>query len=288
MKKVLKWVGVIVGVAVVLLAIAGFVVSSIGKSRARQTFEISASLLSSVSADSASLARGTHLSIIHACQECHGADLSGKIFVDAPPFRVSASNLTSGAGGIGSSYSVEDFDRLIRYGVRPNGQSVIIMPSKTFHNLNDEDTAALIAYLKSVPPVDNELPPTELKTLGTILAGAGAVDLAESVHLEAARPGPVPPGETVDYGKYLTSITCIYCHGADLGGGEALEPGTPAPPALTKAASWPLDQFMSTIRTGVRPDGLPMDPQIMPWTAFRDMTDMELSAIHAYLQTIGG
>lgn len=287
MKKVLTWTGIIAGSLIMLLVIAGFVVSSIGKSKATQVYDVSASLLSSVPADSLSIARGAHLSMIHACAECHGNNLGGKVFVDAPPFIAVATNLTSGSGGIGASYSVEDWDRAIRYGVKPNGKAVfMIMPSKTLHYLNDDDTADLIAYLQSVPPVDHTLPATELRPLGNILTGAGALDPSTTVHTSVSRPARVEPGTTAAYGKYLSSITCIYCHGADYAGGPPVEPDTPPAPGLATAGNWTLDQFTHTMRTGVKPDGIPLNPSVMPWPAFKSMTDLELEAIHLYLNTL--
>lgn len=287
MKKILTWIGIIAGSTIILLALAGFVVSSIGKSKASQVYDVSASLISLAPADSASLARGAHLSVIHACAECHGNNLGGQVFVDAPPFIAVASNLTSGKGGIGSSYSVADWDRAIRYGVKPNGQSVfMIMPSKTLHYLDDEDTADLIAYLQSVPSVDNTLPATELRPLGNILTGAGALDPSIAVHTSASRPTRVEPAATAAYGKYLSSITCIYCHGADYAGGPPVEPDTPPAPGLAAAGNWTLEQFANTMRSGVKPDGLPMNPSVMPWPAFKSMTDLEMQAIHLHLNTL--
>ena len=287
MKKVLTWIGIIAGSLILLLVIAGFVVSSLGKSKAAQVYEVSASLLSDAPSDSVSLANGAHLAQIHACAECHGNNMGGRIFADAPPFLAVASNLTSGEGGIGSSYTVQDWDRAIRYGVKPNGQAVfMIMPSKSYHYMNDEDTADLIAYLQSIPPVDNPLPTTELRTLGNVLTGAGAIDPAIAVHTSASRPEPVEPGATAAYGKYLSSITCIYCHGTDYAGGPPVEPGTPPAPGLINSGNWTADQFFDTMRTGVKPDGIPLNPQVMPWPAFKQMTDLELEAIHLYLNTL--
>src|SRR5690606_29903099 len=106
---------------------------------------------------------------INGCTDCHGPDLSGGVMVDEPPFRVVASNLTSGRGGIGTSYSEIDLDRVIRHGVRPDGGPVLVMPSSGYNRLSDDDAARIIAYLRSLPPVDNELPRTQVRFLGRIL-----------------------------------------------------------------------------------------------------------------------
>lgn len=157
MKKALKWTGIaILGLSVILIS-GGIIASSVGTAKANKTYDVAETLLDSVPEDSASIAFGAHLAQIHGCASCHGDTFEGKVFVDAPPFLVSASNLTPGIGGIGQSYSIQDWDRAIRYGVKPDGKASFIMPSKTIHNLSDEDTGALLSYLRTIPPVDNAL-----------------------------------------------------------------------------------------------------------------------------------
>src|SRR5690554_4173112 len=153
--KALKWLGITLGGLVALVLLAGGALYFVGDKKVGQTYSIETANLT-ISSDSASIARGAHVAAINGCRDCHGADLSGQVFVDAPPFRIVASNLTSGEGGVGARYSDADWDRAIRHGVRPDGRAVFIMPSAAYHNLSDDDTAALIAYLKSVAPVDNE------------------------------------------------------------------------------------------------------------------------------------
>ncbi len=285
MKTFLKWTGLVLVGLIVVVFVAGVLIVNKGTSAKAETYAVTATLLSEVPADSTTIARGAHLAKINACNDCHTENLAGQVFIDAPPFIATATNLTSGQGGIGSQYSVEDWDRAIRYGVRPNGQSLMFMPSRTLHNLSDEDTAALIAYLQQLPPVDNKLPDTELRTIGKVLAGTGELDVAGEVHTAAERM-TVSEASSKAQGKYLSSITCTYCHGDDLRGGEPLEPGKPAPTDLTAAGAWTLDVFVKAMRTGETPSNPEMDPAVMPWSAFKHMTDAELKAIHTYLATL--
>jgi hypothetical protein len=96
---------------------------------------------------------------------------------DAIPGLITLSfpNLTAGAGGVGATNSNEDWVRAIRHGVGHDGRGLLLMPVRLFYYLSDEDLGALIAYLKSLPPVDNELPMTNLGALGRVMLVLGQV-----------------------------------------------------------------------------------------------------------------
>ena len=47
-----------------------------------------------------------------------------------------------------------------------------------------------------------------------------------------------------------------------------------------------MDDFMTTLRTGTRPDGTMLDPEQMPWPAFASMTDVEIQALYTYLHSL--
>lgn len=288
MKRILKRVGLFFGGGVGLVIIGIAVMFFMGGSKLNAPVELPAETLA-VEADSATLAHGEYLVHIHACAECHGADLSGQVFAEAPPFRAVASNLTAGQGGIGGTYTDADWEHAIRHGVRADGRGLLIMPSPLYNHLSDDETAAMIAYLKTIPAVDNELPATEARPLGRILAATGGFYHAASV-IDHAQPHPAtapPPAATVEYGRYRTTTLCTYCHGQDLhGGSEPVEPGTPIPPDLFSVTAWSLDQFKTAMRTGVTPSGHNLNPAVMPWGAFQHMTDTELEALHLYLQTL--
>lgn len=285
MKTVLKWAGIGLGALLVLILIVGATLFFRGQSHFTQTHDVTPTL-TSVPMDSALVARGEHLARIHACTECHGERLEGRVFVDVPPFRAVAANLTPGAGGIGAAYTDADWDRAIRHGVKPDGRGVLIMPARAYNRLSDADATALIAYLKQVPPVDQVLPATELKALGRVIAGTGGLTLEEFIAPEASRRTAPAPGPTEAYGAYLAHITCAYCHGQDLHGGKSPDPDVPSP-GLQAAGAWSTADFITTLRTGVNPGGKHLNPDLMPWRAFRHMTDDELTALHAYLRTLG-
>ncbi len=241
--------------------------------------------------DTASIARGQHLATaVTGCTDCHGADLSGHTFADAPPFLLVSSNLTRGAGGVGDQYSDADWVRAIRYGVRPDGKPLLFMPSKHYANLSNEDLGAIIAYIQSVAPVDHEQQPSSLRLLGRLLLLLGEYSLpAETVDASAPIVAAPPAGRAVDYGKYLVSIgACAECHGVRLAGAAPTEPGAPPSRNLTPGGNigqWSEAEFINTLRTGLRPDGTAIN-SAMPWWVLAQQTDDELGAIYRYLRSL--
>jgi mono/diheme cytochrome c family protein len=164
------------------------------------------------------------------------------------------------------------------------------MPSNSFHYLSDEDLGALIAYLKSLPPVDNELPARRIEPLGRLMMAVGMFPPLAVDRIDHTSPPPAAPepGETVAYGQYL-SRTCTECHGANLNGAPFGPPGQEVPtPNLTpggEMASWTEEDYFKTMRSGVTPSGRQLNGE-MPWMYFSQMSDEELRAIWLYLQSL--
>ncbi len=288
MKRAFKWIARILGGLVILLLVAAVVMYAMGSSKLSRTFDVSVASLV-IPTDSVSLARGEHIVATSGCRMCHGENLAGTVMVDAPPFRFVAPNLTSGAGGVGSQFSAEDFDRAIRHGVAPDGRFLMIMPSSALHELSDTDASALIAYLQQIPPVDNELPLTQFHVLGKIMAATFSdEDAYMEVRVDATKPESPEPGPTSEYGAYLAGGLCAYCHGEDLAGMET-PPGPPGmlpSPSLAAAGLWTLDQFRTMMRTGVTASGREVDEEFMPVDITKHYSDEDLEALHAYLGTL--
>jgi len=289
--KILKWIGIILGGLILLIALAagGMIASS--TSRFNKTYAIQAEPLT-IPTDEASLAIGKHWAEIH-CRACHGEDLGGNTeFFDDPSLGyVDAPNLTSGKGGIGGTYTDADWVRAIRHGVKSDGTSVFIMPSNDFYYLSDADLAGIIAYMKAVPPVDREIREPNLKPFAKILYALGAFGnllYAETIQHEVRPPAPAV-GVTIEYGEYLANAHgCKSCHGEALSGDQPTEPGAPLAPNLTpggELAVWTEVDFMNTLRTGVTPSGHELSAS-MPWQGLGKMTDDELKAVWMYLQSL--
>ena len=298
MNHVIKWGGIAVGGLLLVLLMTAGAMYAVGGANIARTYDVPALAQLTVTGDSAQVARGAHLVSIYGCRDCHGENLAGNVLEDVPPFRIVAANLTAGAGGVAGRYEVEDWDRAIRHGVKPDGRSVLVMPSAAFHSIADADVAALIAFLQTVEPVDNALPTTTFKPLGRVLAAAPMKGMLEfEVRAEPARADMPPPGPTAEYGAYLAGV-CAYCHGENMEGMEQ-PPGPPGvipAPSLVAASHWSLDEFKRTLRTGETPGGRILDPKFMPLALTKAMTDEELEALHTYfaslvntpVQTVGG
>lgn len=285
MKKLLKWIGIILGGLVLLLIIAAISLSFAGNARLTKTTYVQPEDIQ-IPVDVAALQRGEHL-VQATCLSCHGADLSGEAVIDDPAIgTIYAPNIT----GLVESRSDDELVLAIRHGLGPDGRQLIVMPAESFIHYSVEDLGAVIAYLKSVPAIENDLPEPALGFLGRILLAAGMfgqIFPADYIDHDQPFATMLVIGANEDYGGYLSGL-CTSCHGADLTGGESTEPDSPPPPDLTsggRLATWSEDGFVKAMRTGVTPEGEAIDPDFMPWRSFGKLDDEELQALWLYLHS---
>lgn len=238
------------------------------------------------------IARGEHLVTTRvACNGCHGPDLGGKVMVDEALVGYwAAPNLTSGNGSVTKGFSVADWDRAVRHGVRHTGTSSS-MPTTEFVNLSDHELSDIIAYVRSRPPVDRVMKPVGLGPVFAFLVAFGS-DALPAFKTDHQKPHPVePPVEaaSVELGGHIAQV-CRGCHGPTLSGGKiAGDPNMPIvaniTPHDTGLKGWTEADFIRALREGKRKDGTDIKPQ-MPWAAYGQMNDVELKALWAYLQTV--
>lgn len=231
-----------------------------------------------------------------ACGNCHSSPVPG-----APPyggweivetgFTAQAPNITPGSRIAG--WSDAELARAIREGIRPDG-SVIgpPMPMGLYRGLSDNDLAAIVAYIRTLPAVE-----TEFK------ASQYPFPLPPAYGPPIDSVPDVPRGATVEYGAYLAGPVahCTECHsltpkGPDfennLGGGgyEFHGPwGVSVAANITShadgLAGYTDNEIKSMIAGGIRPDGGQMNPP-MAYRAYERMTREDLEAIVMYLRTI--
>jgi mono/diheme cytochrome c family protein len=250
--------------------------------------------------------RGSYLvNSIMTCGNCHspkgppaavaGKDFSGGLSWDEPPFKVTAPNITQDKEtGIGN-WTDADIKHLLRTGKRPNGVQIAeVMPTAFYGIITERDLDAIVAYLRTLKPVKNQVPAPIYKMALPHHAFPGS----EKPYTEAML------SDKVRKGFYLATIGhCMECHtpfgpkGKDFvgdlgkGGMEFTGPfgksvSRNITPSKTKGiGAWTDAQIKKTITTGIDKDGNHLKPP-MGFPFYAKMTDADLDAVIAYLRTV--
>ncbi len=192
-----------------------------------------------------------------------------------------------------SSWSDDEIVEAIRNGVAKGGRRLTDqMPSAIYRTLGDEDVRAVVAYLRSLPPIEQSLPKNTLELPPTSLARVTSVT-APSRQDEVA------------YGAYLAKIAlCEMCHTAQseprqpFAGGEIFEGEGGLKVAAANLTPHPENGLTSTRAEFVLrfrgfaslvdhpvPAG-PSENTVMPWVAFAGISEADLGALHAYLGSL--
>jgi mono/diheme cytochrome c family protein len=248
-------------------------------------------------------ARGRYLTqVVLGCGLCHsardwnshgapvqpGMDLAGQpLPLPGFPGSLVAPNLTPDTETGAASWTDDQIARAIREGIKHDGTTLFpVMPYGEYRSVSDEDIAAVVVYLRSVPAVRNPLPKSKINFPVNYLVRSAPQPLTVAV---VSPPG----GDTLARGKYLAKIGCG-CHSAvenlAFGGGEALAGpwGSVTSANITTDASgigyYSESTFATALRTGYV--GARKLNSIMPFGDFKDLTDDDLKAIFAYLRTV--
>jgi len=300
-------------VKIVLLIAAGIVVVLIGivsffSIAGIPSFENQAPELQ-VEITEARVTEGARIASV-LCMQCHGSNdgkLGGNRMHDAATFgEIYAPNISQHPELGIADYTDGELAYLLRTGIRNDGKFVPFMP--LFPNLSDEDLYSIIAFLKSdhpmVAPSEISQPESKPNLLAKVLSRTAFKPLPYPEEKVIAPP----PSDKLAYGRYLTvaKFDCFACHSASfqkmdimypeksegfMGGGNTLydkEMNVVLSSNLTMdeetgLGTWTEEEFIKTLRFGMKPDGsvlkFPMVPAPM-------ITDEEASAIWAYLQTV--
>ncbi|HEY1481250.1 MAG TPA: c-type cytochrome [Candidatus Acidoferrum sp.] len=260
----------------------------------------------------ARLARGEYLvRNVAKCLVCHaehdwtvhdapvrpntaGAGQDMKIFKGLPG-KVFAPNITPDPETGAGNWSDDQLARAIREGVSHDGRALFpLMPYLDLRSMSDEDLASVIVYLRSLPPVRKQQPPTDLIFPVKYLIRSAPQPLDA--------PVPEPDRSTPEKrGKYLVTIAgCTDCHtpldahgqplpGMDFAGGFVFDgpwgrvASSNITPDPTGIPYYDQAMFTQAIRTGYV--GARELSQIMPWHTYGGMTDEDIAAVFAYVKT---
>jgi mono/diheme cytochrome c family protein len=249
--------------------------------------------------------RGAYVARVAGCTSCHvgvgpkGPDptrsLSGGFEAPDTFGTWRPGNITQDkATGIGA-WTDAQIDAAVREGTLPDGtQMYPIMPFPFFNRMTDDDAHALIAFLRTLPAVENKVPPNNL-TLPRMAVPkpANAPDVAS---------------DPVKHGEYLASLMhCASCHtpmgprGPDLtrpfAGGMAfnlpmLGDGTLYAANITSdpetgIGKWTDQNIIDAVMKLTKPDGKAVDgPMVFYAIAWASLTDDDAKALAAYVKTI--
>ncbi len=236
------------------------------------------------------------------CGNCHtpqgpdgpdmGRELAGFAFFEDEMMTAVSANITP--GGRIAGWSDAELARAIREGIRPDGSLIgPPMPFAMYRGLSDSDLAAVVAFLRTVPAVENDpgtseyripLPPAYGPPVESVIAPERAA--------------------TAEYGAYLAGPVahCVECHTPFGPEGPMLDTALgqggfefPGPWGVSVAANitshedglagYDDDAIRAMIVEGRHADGTPMKPP-MPYGYFARMTSDDLDAILLYLRSL--
>ncbi len=244
-----------------------------------------------IATDAEAVTRGEKLARISGCKSCHVGNLSGAAFIDEAPIGyIPAPNLTSGAGGVGTAYTVDAWELAIRHGVAADGRVITTMPVGHYADYADDDLADLIAYLQQAPAVDNEIGTRQLMFPGNIIFGVLAYNSWGVNTIDHATVGgqmrPSDVTASAELGKYLVGIaSCGSCHAENLAG-NAGQLDAPLGPNLTVLPqAWSAEEFRTALRSGQTPEGTVLSSE-MPWAYYANFTEAEIESLWMYLETL--
>jgi len=291
----------------------------VGLARARVTLFVCAVVLAllglrpdvaSAQAGQQEIARGRYVFGATGGCGCHTAKAqpanAGGRRYDGPFGTVYSSNITpdreTGIGG----WTDEQIITATRLGRRPNGDRLLpVHPYPVFNGMAAEDLKALVAFLRSVPPVKRANQPKRI-----------AVPLFESVFLPAwlaaFAPRETPPASApsagVPRGEYLVRAVahCGECHtprtltmatdNSRFLGGNPKGPEDQAMPNVTPdpdtgIGKWTVEEIADYLGTGNKPDGDVaggLMGEVIDGTlaGYKDLTKADRVAIAEYLKTI--
>lgn len=251
--------------------------------------------------------RGRYLALAGNCAGCHtapgGADYAGGVGLPTPFGTIYAGNLTPHeATGIGS-WSAAHFWRAMHHGRSKDGRLLYpAFPYTSFTQITREDSDALYAWLRTVPPVQQANRPHGLRFPYDTQA---ALAVWRALYFRPASFEPAPH-QSAEWkrGAYLVGGLghCMACHGPrnalgatdtrrSLGGGLLAGQGWYAP-ALDDSREagvmrWSEADIVALLRTGQNSHASVSGPMAeVVYRSTQHLRDEDLQAMAQYLRTL--
>ena len=311
MRKVLKVVGILAALIVILIAGAGTYLLTVFP-------KVGSAPDLSVESTPEMIARGEYIANhVTVCIDCHSA--RDWRYFSAPPtpgtFGQGGDRFDETVGFPGVFYSRNitpegigdwtdgEIARAVSSGVNKTGEALFpVMPYPDYVNLSEQDLHAVIAYVKTLTPIVNQVPERTINFPMNLIVRTIPKPYEPKAHPDTSNK--------VEYGKYLATISgCRFCHtpsekgqaipGMEFAGGyEFMMPNglvTSAnitPDEDTGIGGWDAGAFIAIFRSYApeQVKSAPLDPKdfntVMPWSMYAGMTDADLTAIYEYLRTV--
>ncbi|WP_017258792.1 c-type cytochrome [Pedobacter arcticus] len=309
--KILKSIGIILSV-IVLLALAGgiYVNSTLPNTGNAEVIKVEAT--------AQRIERGEYLANhVAACMDCHskrdwnlyaGPMVSGTLGSGGElfdenlgfPGKIYAPNITPHTL---AGWTDGEIIKAITTGKSKDGSALFpLMAYPRFGKMDKEDVLSIVAYLRSIAPITNVIPKTELDF---------PVNLINKTLPRKAQFKKIPAEkDSVSYGAYLVNVAgCVDCHsktdkgqviaGTEFGGGMEFKfpDGTLTSPNITMhktngIGNWSKEAFVQRFKmysdTTYQPEvvGLSVNNTPMPWSMYTGMKNKDLEAIYAYLKNL--
>lgn len=271
------------------------------------------------------MARGKYLvNNVASCLDCHskrdwtkfsgpiiagtegmgGEIFDSKLLPGAIPGTIYARNITSDtATGIGT-WTDDELLRAMTHGINKNGDTLFpLMPYPNLNHIAKADLLSMVAYIRTLKPVNNVVSQRQLMIPISMAYPAPAIQ--PSVDSNMAPPA----SDKVKYGQYLVTMAdCGTCHtpfvngqpdfSRSLGGGNTFNvedifrvtSANITSDTATGIGSWTEDAFVEKFKNNGSDANVNRDPgkmnSIMPWSLYGKMEETDLRAIYAYLKTV--
>ena len=202
-----------------------------------------------------------------------------------------------------SNYTDGELFRVITTGVNKDGKAMFpVMPYHNYGRMDEEDINSIIAYIRSLQPVKNDVAASRADFPMSIIIN--------TIPKKASLTKKPAATDKINYGGYLVNAAaCMDCHtqfdkgkliaGTEYGGGRefpfpdgSIVRSSNISPHEKGIGLWSEDMFVNTFRS--KSDSLTQSVvlkpgdfnSIMPWTMYGKMTEQDLRAIYAYLKTV--
>jgi mono/diheme cytochrome c family protein len=266
------------------------------------------------------IAHGEYLANhVMACMDCHSqrdfSAFAGPL--KAGTFGAGGERFDESVGFPGTFYSrnitparLKDWTdgeiyRTITTGVTRDGKALFpVMPYKYYAQADPEDIKDIIAYLRTLQPIESEVPASKASFPFNFIMNTIPTN---------AQPGKRPdPSDRAAYGKYLVYVAaCHECHtkpddqgnklpGMDfaggwemsLGNGRVVRTANITPDIETGLGTWTEEAFIARFKAYADSSYTPPavgDKEFqttMPWLMYAHMKEEDLKAIYAFLRTV--